>query len=364
MIPIRTITRTFPQCCSYSINHSKAPFSLNHLLSSRFHFKQFSTFGVLNTNSILALEKANAATHVSEEEAGEFCVVPLPGRTFGAEVFGLRGLGHASRLKVQLKKLINQHQFLVFRELSARLRPLEHVSFALLFGNVTEELSKPPAYLKEGVHLSAIEKNEDDKASNLAQSVLDAHEKSPFPPAIFRVVKEPEDDVAFGEGWHTDLTFRSDPPKYATLAGRVLPPNSGDTLFADMSFLYDDLDEHVKASIDGKTALHTDRAGRETNHPIVRIHPDTGKKILFVNNHFTQWQDDPLLESLVAKVQAAEDTNAPCFYRHKWEEGDLIMWDEISTQHNADGGSYKGHYRECHRVLVTDTEPVLPELSS
>merc|ERR1712130_683297 len=190
-------------------------------------FRQFST--ELNENGLKALKISNSARHCSPEEAGLFRVSKMPGKTFGAEVSGICGLEHAKELKTELNNLIVKHKFLVYRKLSLRLTPQEHVEFAKLFGSVTEEMSKPPDYLKKGIHLTALTQDGDEQASGLADAVLDAHRRSPYPPAIFRVVRNPDDEFAFGEGWHTDLSYRKDPPKFSILAARVLPPTSGDT---------------------------------------------------------------------------------------------------------------------------------------
>lgn len=312
----------------------------------------------LDANGRRAFKKSYEATEVSFKEAGTFRVVPSPKKTLGAEVFGIAGLKHASTLSSQLQELINQHKVLVFRKLAARLTPEDHISFAKLFGTVSVECSKPPDYLRSGVQLSALTQDGDDHSSNLAENVLKVNDESPYTPAIFRVVRNPNDQFAFGEGWHTDLTYRIDPPKYATLAARVLPPKGGDTFFVDMNEIYNNLNESVKESISEATALHSNRAGYDTYHPIVRVHPYTGKKTLFVNVHFTQWQQDPLLEFLSFLPPAAAEANAPYFFRHVWQDDDLIMWDEMATQHSADGKSYIGHYRECHRVLISGEKPI------
>ena len=168
--------------------------------------------------------------------------------------------------------------------------------------------------------------------------------------------------------WHADTTHAARPPALTLLLARVLPPYGGDTMFANAALAYDHLSDGLRSSLDGMRAVHRgtelaasaglDQQAVTTTHPVVRTHPVTGRRALFVNgnytSHFEGWTPDesaPLLAYLYAQIARPELT-----YRHRWEVGDLIIWDNRCTQH-AVVGDTGGAERTLHRVTIAGDVP-------
>ena len=168
--------------------------------------------------------------------------------------------------------------------------------------------------------------------------------------------------------WHADTTHAARPPALTLLLARVLPPYGGDTMFANAALAYDHLSDGLRSSLDGMRAVHQgtelaasaglDQQAVTTTHPVVRTHPVTGRRALFVNgnytSHFEGWTPDesaPLLAYLYAQIARPELT-----YRHRWEVGDLIIWDNRCTQH-AVVGDTGGAERTLHRVTIAGDVP-------
>ena len=168
--------------------------------------------------------------------------------------------------------------------------------------------------------------------------------------------------------WHADTTHAARPPALTLLLARVLPPYGGDTMFANAALAYDHLSDGLRSSLDGMRAVHQgtelaasaglDQQSVTTTHPVVRTHPVTGRRALFVNgnypSHFEGWTPDesaPLLAYLYAQIARPELT-----YRHRWEVGDLIIWDNRYTQH-AVVGDTGGAERTLHRVTIAGDVP-------
>lgn len=244
----------------------------------------------------------------------------------------------------------------------------EHVSFSKQLGVVDPEVSRPPRYVDEGVHVSA--NTETAKSGRVVrQSSIIAARAAQIaagePLEIFKVVTEPDDPLAFGEGWHTDLTFLQTPPLAAVLIARQ--PSSqgtGKTLFLSAFAAYDALSDHTRAALHNCHALHTDQAGRNVWHPAVNhIGGRTG---LFVNRHFTkslkcrpingsatpdEWEDVGLMEHLFNHLVSHGDTKSGRL-EISWSTGDMVIWDERTTQHAAQH-DYSGQRREMHRVIIS-----------
>jgi taurine dioxygenase len=137
--------------------------------------------------------------------------------------------------------------------------------------------------------------------------------------------------------WHTDGTFRDVVPSVAVLTMRTSPATGGDTVWANCCAAYDDLSNGMKRLIDGRKALHDQGPDAKAAHPVVVVHPDTGLPILFVNDIFTRGimnlppeESNAILPFLIRHVSRPEFT-----YRHSWAEGDVVIWDNRSTQHYA-----------------------------
>ena len=208
--------------------------------------------------------------------------------------------------------------------------------------------------------------------------------RHPFRPAIdghpelLSIAKEADEAQNVGGGWHTDMTFLAAPPLGSLLyAVQLPPPGLGDTLFADVEAAYSALTPGLREVLDRLSAVHSAqrvhgpdavqgesgfrrRAAQQALasdmmcHPVVRTHPETGRRGLFVNPLFTVrfagWSDEesrPLLEFLFAHIAQ------PRFVlRVRWQVGTLTLWDNRCTQHNA-MNDYHGHRREMRRLMIT-----------
>lgn len=188
----------------------------------------------------------------------------------------------------------------------------------------------------------------------------------------------------FGAGWHSDWSFQQEPPAGTVLHSKVTPPVGGDTLFADCYRAYDDLSEAMKTLLDGLVAVHSaalpygtkglfaqDKEARTMQiivskdaektwpHPLVRTHPVTGRKALYVNPVYTVG----LAGMTTAESASLTDylyqhiTNEKYMYRHRWQPDMLLLWDNRCTLHFADGG-YDGHLRVLHRTTIAGERPV------
>jgi len=188
-----------------------------------------------------------------------------------------------------------------------------------------------------------------------------------------------EETIAAGRAsdkWHTDVTFRENPSMGGILRSRVMPELGGDTLFADTVAIYRDLPDRVKARIDGLQAEHDilqsfggrvsdekrDELRRTTPavaHPVVRTHPETGEKALYVNKTFTtrilgidEAESRELLRYLTNRVKAPEYQ-----VRFHWSPGAIVFWDNRPTQHYA-VLDYWPHHRVVERVTIVGDRPV------
>ncbi|RII14736.1 Alpha-ketoglutarate-dependent taurine dioxygenase [Streptomyces sp. YIM 130001] len=179
----------------------------------------------------------------------------------------------------------------------------------------------------------------------------------------------------FENVWHADVTFREQPAMGAVLQLREVPPSGGDTMWADMAAAYDNLPADVRSRIDGARAVHDfipgfrrfygpERLARHQDlfppveHPVVRIHPETGRRTLFVNTSFTtrisgldRSESDELLRLLVQQAHVPEYQ-----VRFHWQPGDIAFWDNRSTQHYA-VGDYGNAPRVAERVAIAGDRP-------
>ena len=199
-------------------------------------------------------------------------------------------------------------------------------------------------------------------------------------PEITPVLKKETETVNFGGVWHSDTTYQPCPPMATMLYALELPPIGGDTLFSDQVQAYQTLSDGLKETLatlkiicrpDKARAMATraDRIaehGRETSkdklvgiHPVVRTHPETRKKALFVNQahscNFEGWsveESDGLLNFLYAH-QIKEEFQC----RHVWQQGDVAIWDNRCTLHYP-VNDYHGHRRLLHRITLKGDKPV------
>ncbi|HXC14505.1 MAG TPA: TauD/TfdA family dioxygenase [Stellaceae bacterium] len=193
-------------------------------------------------------------------------------------------------------------------------------------------------------------------------------------PELMIIHADKDSPRANGEGWHSDVSCDTAPPMGSILYIRKCPPYGGDTLFASMYAAYDALSDRMKAYLDGLTAEHSgdhyrgqyanygiaDKAEYpRAEHPVVRTHPVTGKKALYVNKGFTRRIIGiPLDESEGILDYLYEHMANPLFQcRFRWQENSIAFWDNRCVQHHA-MWDYWPHTRSGNRVTVRGDRPV------
>ena len=198
-------------------------------------------------------------------------------------------------------------------------------------------------------------------------------------PQIIEVKKLEHERTNFGGMWHTDTAYLECPPSATMLLARELPPYGGDTEFSSMAAAYDALSDGLKATLSGLRGVNSsakadvtksreDRIASDgradarkqyvSEHPVVRTHPETGRKSLYVNSghtvRFAGWTEEesqPLLSFLFQHQQRAEFT---C--RFAWRPGSLALWDNRCTLHNP-VNDYHGFRRIMHRITLAGDRP-------
>ena len=198
---------------------------------------------------------------------------------------------------------------------------------------------------------------------------------------VFRIVKEPDDVHHFGNGWHSDLSYAERPALATMLYATELPPYGGDTLFADMRAAYRTLSRGMKRMLDGLVAVFSNErtygpgAARfkqgvkrmevaqqatvtRVEHPVVRTHPETGEKALYLNPlHTIGFRDMSAEESQPLIDWLCLHATRPEFQcRVQWRPGSLTFWDNRATMHYA-VDDFAGHRRVMTRVTLEGDRP-------
>lgn len=263
--------------------------------------------------------------------------------TIGAVVHGLdlrQPLDEATQ--TELRHALAQHEVLFFRDQD--LTPEQHVAFTRTFGGVAEVKAFFPRLAKH--------------------------------PEI-EIVESTAERPKAANNWHADITWREQPPLGTSLYAQVIPASGGDTLWASLTAAYASLPPAFQAYLETLTAVHTweisgwteyllhkDASGEQlrearakyppAEHPVVRTHPVTGKKILYVNSTFTSHiKGLPRTQSDALLTQLFELARVPEFQaRLRWAPGTLAVWDNRSTQHYAVGDYFPAH-RKLHRITIT-----------
>ena len=199
-------------------------------------------------------------------------------------------------------------------------------------------------------------------------------------PEVTPILKKEEDRNNFGGIWHSDTVYQDEPPMGTMLYALELPPFGGDTLFANQYLAYDSLSDGMKALLAPLKAINISGKGRvqqtrtdmmkhasaglkgdelESCHPVIRTHPETGRKALYVNvasaHYFegmTKEESQPLLQYLFKHATQPEFT---C--RFNWEPGSVAFWDNRCLKHIA-VNDYHGHRRDMRRVQLCGDRPV------
>ncbi|OJA89097.1 TauD/TfdA dioxygenase family protein [Burkholderia ubonensis] len=295
------------------------------------------------------------ATHTAEPSQGatpqHFEIRAFDG-PLGAEVIGLdlsKPLDEAGFARIHRAHL--DHHVLVFRD--QRITPDQHIAFSRRFGPLQ-------------IHV-------------LHQFGLAGH------PEVLVVSNIVENGKPIGLGdaghyWHSDLSYKEKPSLGSLLHAQELPSEGGDTLFANMHLAWDTLPAHLRRAAEGLRAEHTYLARnaelqarnpwrpnlsaeqiaqvKPVVHPVVRTHPETGRKALFVSEHFTtrivglpEDESRALLDELFAHSVRAEH-----LYRHVWRDHDLVFWDNRSLMHLA-AGTPDHLRRKLYRTTIEGDAP-------
>ena len=264
----------------------------------------------------------------------------------GAEIEGI-DLKNSSKENFQIiNNLLLEHKVIFFR--NQKITPEEQLTLAKHFGPLETH-----AYVKG----------------------LDKY------PEIVRIIKDPNEKNQWGENWHSDVSYNVKPTKAVILKSIKLPPVGGDTVFSNMELAWETLDKNIKEKIKDKKAVHSslgaaffvnDYKHMQGNgnideyssiHPIVRTHPETGKKILFVNWTYTKKivdinkkESDETLKKIF-EHQARLDLTC----RFRWTENAIAIWDNRSVLHYAIAdffpGRGLGEERVMDRVAIEGDRP-------
>jgi taurine dioxygenase len=270
-------------------------------------------------------------------------------RGFGATVRGFQAIGADAGLISELRRIWLDHQVLSFPD--QPMSPHDLATFTRRFGDFGVDPFVAPL---EGQ------------------------------PHVLEVRREPSERVIpFGGTWHSDWSFQPCPPSATLLHAKEIPPHGGETRFADGYRAFETLSASLRSELEDMTALHSarrpyspsgflagggplrsmkitpsDEANTITAHPLVRVHPETGRKALWVNRVYTvgirdldQAEGERLLHTLCEHAVRAEFV-----YTHQWAQDTLCMWDNRCTQHCASGG-YDGYRRIMHRTVVAGDKP-------
>ena len=240
-----------------------------------------------------------------------------------------------------IKQSLAEHEVIFFRDQD--ISPEQHKAFALNFG----ELQSHPVYpTDKGFPEITILENDKDNPSKI-------------------------------EEWHSDMTFRKIPPLGSILLGKIIP-KGGDTLFSSLSAAFEGLPDEIKSSLESMQAIHSfeygfkesleEPYGRErlkqalidnppVEHPVIRTHPVTGKKLIYVNSLFTSnikalntAESRELLSFLCEHIRKEE---YQC--RFRWETNSIAFWDNRSVIHKPDN-NYWPQLRRMERITIDDTE--------
>jgi len=294
---------------------------------------------------------ASQASSSAQAPDQQFDVRPFAEKV-GAEIVGLdlsRPLNDADFSRVHKAHL--DHHVVVFRD--QHITPQQQIEFSRRFGVLQ-------------IHV-------------LKQFLLANH------PEILIVSNIVENGQPVGLGdagkyWHSDLSYKELPSLGSMLYAQELPSEGGDTLFADMHLAWETLPEHLRKAVEGRSAVHSYtsryRDGHNAqnwrptlsaeqlaqvvvvSHPIVRTHPENGRKALFVSEGFTthivglpEDESQQILNELYAHSVRAEGV-----YRHKWQENDMVFWDNRSLIHLA-GGTPDHLRRRLHRTTIQGDAP-------
>lgn len=271
---------------------------------------------------------------------------PLGG-ALGAEIAGIDIRSAGDREIESIYEALVEHEVVFFRE--TQIDDAGHMEFAARFGDV---------------------------------SVFPMSKMMGETEPTFQVIRDTQESPPSTDYWHTDVTWTPEPPKAAFLRATTVPATGGDTMWGSMTTAYEALSDQMKAFFDGLTVRHDNESfirGMERKlgteaaapiaaklrefyppvvHPLVRTHPDSGKKALLFGGGFMR----EIVELTDAESQSvlaflARHIDHPTFHaRWRWNEGDLAIWDERSTVHRGLSDHFPQE-REVRRCVVDGDRP-------
>ena len=279
--------------------------------------------------------------HLAEETAPyDAITVQKLTPVIGAEIGGVdlsQPLGN--RAMEEIHRALAENLVIFFRD--QHMSPDQHLGFGRLFGDLHIHPAAPSA---------------------------------PGQPELMIIHADKDSPRANGEGWHSDVSCDAEPPMGSILYIKTCPPLGGDTLFASMYAAYEALSDRMKQYLSGLTAIHDGEGYRgqyanygvkdkesypRAEHPIIRTHPVTGKKALYVNRGFTRRivgipidESDGILRYL---YELAENPLFQC--RFRWRQNSVAFWDNRCVQHRA-MWDYWPETRSGYRVTVKGDRPV------
>jgi len=256
----------------------------------------------------------------------------------GAEVFGIDLSASLSAAQLEaIRRALIAHQVIFFRD--QHMSCEEHVGVGKRFGSL---------------HVHPL-----------------APANHPEHPELLRIHADENSERVAGESWHTDVSCEEEPPMGSMLYLTEVPPAGGDTMFASMYAAYDALSRPMQQFLEGLTAVHDgakvwskygmtpSRPFARSEHPMVTVHPETGRKLLFVNRVFTTHvpglsarESDALLEMLYRHIE-----NPRFMCRFRWQPHSVAFWDNRCTQHQAIF-DYFPQRRSGYRVTINGTRPL------
>ncbi len=274
---------------------------------------------------------------------------PVAG-ALGAEISGI-DLGHIDEeILDEIRRALHEYLVIFFR--GQDITPAQQLAFARRWGDI---------------HVHPFIKGMDDY------------------PEILEIRKTPADKSNFGGAWHSDQMFSPQPAMGTILYARQVPSKGGDTLFTNQYLAYETLSDGLRETLAGLRAvsvgdrfrstggrtrldIHAERPSMQVkdpgnvqttaSHPVVRTHPETGRRALYIGGHcqhfdgLTDAESAPLLDWL---CQHSTKPEFQC--RFRWEEGSVAFWDNRCTQHYA-LDDYPGETRVMHRVTICGDTPV------
>jgi taurine dioxygenase len=271
-------------------------------------------------------------------------VRPLSG-ALGAEITGVDlSKPFDTAQSDAVRRVFREHLVLLFRGQS--IQPADQITFTTIFGPVEGH----PLQSRRG---------------------LDDH------PEVLVLENKLQTPGARNDFWHSDISFAEKPPACSVLHGRTITEGYGDTMFCNMYAVYDELSDGMRQLLGPLTAMHTSERliqrnsmpGADTlpisdvpppvGHPVVRTHPETGRKAIFVNPYFTSHfhgmsadESRPLLDYLQQRASRPENV-----YRHHWREKDVLLWDNRCAMHYAVYDYDHTRPRLMHRTTAGGDRP-------